>query len=325
MRSPRLLAVTGLLVATAVLAAGCGSGAATQPAATGTPPSQGQGGFPKTITHDKGTTVLPAKPRRVVALDPSLVAAVLVVDGPLVGGIPNYTGRTGPSYLGDAVKGVTDVGPLTSPNLEAIAALQPDVIVSATVRHDALYDELSKIAPTVFVKTTGPQWQENITTIGDVLGAEDKAAKTLSDYRQRAAAVGAAVNAKANQPTISVVNFRNGPTRLYRKASFSGKILQDMGLARPPSQDVADFAAEIGEEQIRQADADVVFVASSTGGQNAQERFRRNPLWGQLKAVQNDRVYDVSAEVWIESVSLQGAAQVIDDIARVFGVDPART
>jgi len=312
-----------LIVAAGSLLAGCGSttDSVTFTAAKMTPESS----FPRTITHDKGTTVIPARPQRVVALDNSLVEAVVLLKGPLVGGISSYRDLKGfPPYLGDAVKDTAEVGPMESPDLEAIAALEPDLIVSATIRHDALYDELSKIAPTVFVKTTGPQWKQNITALGEVLGAEDEATGALAAYKKRARQVGDAVNAKAGNPTISVVRFLDGPTRLMQKATFIGIVLKDAGLARPPSQDVEDFAVEVGEEQIRQADGGYIFVTSFSGGKAARERFERNPLWQQLSGVKTGNVRDVADEIWMTSVSVQGAQLVLDDLAKTFGVDPAR-
>jgi iron complex transport system substrate-binding protein len=328
-RSTLLRRLAPLLVG-ATLLVGCGGTA--EPAAA--PPTAEQGdanatapaaAFPQTVSHDKGQTEIPAQPERIVALDNSLVEAVVLLDRPLAGGIGSYRDQRGfPDYLGDAVADTEDVGPLESPDLEAIAALEPDVIVSATVRHDALYDELSTIAPTVFVKTTGPQWKENITTLGEVLGAEDEAARELDAYQTRAAAVGQAINEKAGDPTISIVRFLDGPTRLMQKDSFIGHILQDANLARPTSQDVEDFAAEIGEEQIRLADADHIFVTSFSGGEANREQFLRNPLWSQLGAVQAGNVHDVPDETWMTSVSVQGAHQVLDDLAETFDVDPAR-
>jgi iron complex transport system substrate-binding protein len=311
-----------LVVTAAALLAACGG---TDGGLSAAPEPAADSSFPRTVTHDKGTTEIPSRPRRVVALDNSLVEAVVLLERPLVGGIGSYRDLHGfPPYLGDAVKDTEDVGPLASPDLEAIAALEPDVIVSATVRHDALYDELSKIAPTVFVKTTGPQWQQNITTLGEVLGAERQAVEALAAYEQRAKRVGDAINAQAGNPTISMVRFLDGPTRLMQKASFIGSILEDAGLARPASQDVEDFALEVGEEQIRQADGDHIFVTSYSGGQAAKERFLRNPLWKQLKGVKAGNVHDVADEIWMTSVSVQGAHLVLDDLARTFGVDPAR-
>ena len=303
------------------------SAAASTPAASAAAPSGAAdaAGFPRTISHHQGSTEIPAQPQRVVALDNSLVEAALAIGGKVVGGICAYRDqKTCPPYLGEAGKQIQDVGPLESPNLEAVAALEPDLIVSASVRHEALYDELAKIAPTVFVETTGPMWKDNIALLGQTLGLETAAADAVSAYEERAAALGKAINAKAGNPTVSVVRFLDGPTRLYANASFSGIILQDMGLARPEVQDVEEFAVEIGEEQIRKADADHIFVTTYSGGEGNAERFQRNPLWKRLGAVAAGNVHEVKDEIWMTSVSLQGAELIMDDMAKAFGVDPQK-
>ena len=61
-----------------------------------------------------------------------------------------------------------------------------------------------------------------------------------------------------------------------------------------------------------------------SGGQAAKERFERNPLWKQLQGVKAGNVHDVPDEIWMTSVSVQGAELVLDDLAKTFGVDPAR-
>jgi iron complex transport system substrate-binding protein len=315
---------TALAAAAVALLAACGGTSSDTssggPAEAAAQTSDAQ--YPRTITHDKGTTEISEQPQRIVALDNSLVEAVVLLERPLVGGISSYRDQTGfPPYLGDAVKDTEDVGPLEQPDLEAIAALEPDLIVSATVRHDALYDELGKIAPTVFVKTTGPQWRENITFLGEALGVEDKAAEELAEYKAHAKEVGDAVNAEAGDPTISIVRFLDGPTRLMAKSSFIGHILSDAGLARPEAQDVDEFSVEIGEEGIRSADADHIFVSTFSGGDANKELFERNPLWSQLEAVKAGDVTEVRDEIWMTSVSVQGAHQVLDDLAKTFGVD----
>jgi iron complex transport system substrate-binding protein len=317
------VAMAALTMTTGLTA--CGNGAETKQDSGSKAGATADSAFPRTVTHHKGTTTLKARPKRIVALDPSLVEATLAIGGPLMGGVGSYgEEQTFPPYLGDRVKGVEKIGPLESPNLEGIAALEPDLIVSASIRHDALYDELSAIAPTVFVETTGPTWKGNITKLGEAIGAEKQAADALAAYTKRAAAVGKAVNAKAGNPEISVVRFLDGPTRLMGNASFTGIILSDMGLARPKAQNVNDFAVEVGEEQIRMADGDHIFVSTFEGGDESKERFRRNPLWRQLGAVRRNQVHDVNDATWMLSVSLQGAAIVLDDMAKIFGVDPQR-
>jgi iron complex transport system substrate-binding protein len=282
-------------------------------------------GYPLTVQHHKGETEIEDKPERVVALDPSLVEAVVALDVPLTGGIAGYEGGGEfPPYLGDSVEGAQDVGPLESPNLEEIAALEPDMIVSASVRHEDLYDELSQIAPTVFVETTGPTWKDNVTKVAEALGEQDKADEELSAYEERAAAIGEQINEAEGDPEISVTRFMDGPTRLMGNDSFTGIVLSDMGLARPKEQDVDDFAVEIGEEEIRKADGDHLFVTAYADGEQSQEKFQRNPLWRKLDAVEAGNVHEVDDDTWMLSVSLQGAHLMLDDMAEIFDVDPAR-
>ncbi|HEY0697774.1 MAG TPA: iron-siderophore ABC transporter substrate-binding protein [Micromonospora sp.] len=320
----RLTAVlTGL--ALALGASACGSTTTDGTTDAGAGQATADAGYPRTIRHDKGSTEIKTKPQRIVALDNSLVEAVVLLERPLVGGIASYRDQKSfPDYLGTAVKDTRDIGPLDNPNLELIASLRPDLIVSATVRHDALYDKLSAIAPTVFVKTTGPIWKDNVKLLGEALGEEEKAAQKLTAYETRAKQIGTAINAKAGNPTISIVRFVDGPTRLMARASFIGIVLADAGLARPAAQDSDEFAVEVSEEQIGLADGDHVFVTTYTGGEDRKARFESNPLWQRLPAVQGKRVHEVKDELWMTSVSVQGAHFVLDDLAATFGVDAAR-
>ncbi|MFE9771668.1 ABC transporter substrate-binding protein [Streptomyces sp. NPDC005931] len=325
-RRPGRFAAALLTAALAFSVAACGGGSGDDESTADKPAAASDAGFPRTVTHDKGKTEVKTKPKRVVALDNSLVEAVVALDAPLVGGIGSYRDQKGfPPYLGDAVKDTKDVGPLDSPNLEAIAALKPDLIVSATVRHEDLYDQLSKIAPTVFVETTGPIWKENITFLGKALGEEKKAADKLGAYQTRAKKIGDAIKAKNPEQTYSLVRFLDGPTRIYLPKTFSGIILTDMGLARPANQqDPEEFNIEISEEQIGQADADHIFVTTFSGGEERRAKFLANPLWKRLNAVQKGNVHEVEDAAWMTSVSLQGADLVLDDMAKIFEVDPAK-
>lgn len=308
--------------------AACGDSAATDStddAAQSCATTEASGEFPRTVEHHKGKLDLGEAPQRIVALDPSLAEAVLALGRPLVGGVGTYgTQQDWPAYLGDSVRCTEEVGPLEQVALEDIVALEPDLIISASIRHEDLYDELSEIAPTLFVETTGPTWKDNLTKLGEALGVEEKAAADLKAYEDRAAAIGRAINEKAGNPEISVVRFMDGPTRLMGNTSFLGIILQDMGLARPKVQDFDDFMLEVGEEEIRKADGDHIFVSAYTGGEASQEKFERNPLWKKLGAVQHGHVHEVDDTTWMSSVSLQGADIVLDEIAEIFGVDPAK-
>ncbi|MFI6509203.1 ABC transporter substrate-binding protein [Streptosporangium sp. NPDC050855] len=337
MRALRVLAVG---VAGAVLSAGLAAcGSSTSGTAAGTPGSSGSPApaassmtaFPRTVEHAMGKAEIPARPRRVVALDQSFVDAVLTLETDVVG----YTTYRSieeklPEYLTPVLghaKEATSVGTLEQPSLERIVALKPDLIVSAKVRHEALYEKLSQIAPTVFSETTGALWKDNLTLVGRALGKEELATRKIKEYGDRAAAIGESIKARDGElPTVSVVRFAGEPTvRLYVENSYSGLVLKDVGFPRPEDQPtVTDtIIVPISQENISQLDADHIFVAAypdpAVGA--VKEKFESNPLWGKLKGTR----HDVDDTVWMSAVGMQGAHALLDDVAEIFKVDPAKT
>lgn len=282
--------------------------------------------FNVTVKHAMGTTEIKGKPQRIVALDSSYADTTLLLEKELVG-ITTYRSYSTdlPDYLGDApdeyADEVVSVGELETPSLEKIAALKPDLIVSAKIRHEALYPQLSKIAPTIMSETTGATFKENVELLAKAVGEQELAAAKLAEYEKAAAEVGAAINQKAGNPTISVTRFLDGPTRLYLKDTYSGIVLEDAGLARPKAQDTTGFALEISEENIKQADADKIFVATYDDEEGLAAKtkaaFERNPLWKPLAP----KATEVNDATWMTAVSLQGAWYILDDLAKAFGVE----
>ncbi|MFI6919695.1 ABC transporter substrate-binding protein [Nonomuraea spiralis] len=320
MRAWRVLA--GVLLVAGVAA--CGS---TEPSAT---PSSAAAS--RTIEHAMGSTAISGLPKRVVALDQSFVDAVLTLETPVIGyttyrsidtKLPDYLGPVAAQYGKEA----TPVGTLEQPSLEKIAALKPDLIVSAKVRHEALYDKLSKIAPTVFSETTGAIWKDNLRLMGRALGKEALAESRIKAFEERAGKIGAAIKAKegGTLPTISIVRFAGEPTvRLYVEKSYSGVVLKDVGFPRPQGQPTKDdaIAVDVSQERIADLDADRIFVATypDPASDGPKEKFVGNPLWGRLKG---DK-HEVSDLTWMSAVGIQGAHAMLDDLAGIFSVDPAK-
>ncbi|MCG5214499.1 iron-siderophore ABC transporter substrate-binding protein [Streptosporangium sp. KLBMP 9127] len=332
MRALRALAVG---VAGAVLAAGlaaCGGASETATPADTASPATGAA-FPRTVKHVMGETTIPAQPKRVVALDQSFVDAVLTLETDVVG----YTTYRAideklPDYLGASLqqhgKDAKPVGTLEAPSLEQVLALKPDLIVSAKVRHEALYDKLSQIAPTIFSETTGAIWKENLRLVGQALGKEDLADTKIKAYQDRAAKIGESIKAKQDGelPTVSVARFAGEPTvRLYVENSYSGLVLKDVGFTRPEAQPSSDeeIAVNISQENISQLDADHIFVATypDPSVPDTKKKFEGNPLWGKLKGEK----HEVNDLTWMSAVGLLGAHAILDDLATTFEVDPIKT
>jgi iron complex transport system substrate-binding protein len=126
----------------------------------------GPGVFPRTVTHARGTTTIPAAPTRVAVLDSGELDSVLALGiTPVAIAVPN---RTVPSYLADKVQGVPVVGDVGTINLEAVAAAKPDLILGSKLRVDQLYDKLAAIAPTVLSIRPGFPWKEDFLLVGRI-------------------------------------------------------------------------------------------------------------------------------------------------------------
>lgn len=286
-------------------------------------------GFPRTIKHAMGSTEIPAQPQKVVVLDTGELDDVTLLGVKPVGAVsPHFKTAGGfPSYLKGKIGGVKDVGPMEEPNLELIASLKPDLILSSKVRHEKVYDKLKGIAPTVFTETTGSPWKENLKVHAKALGMESQADTALKDYETRAKALGDSIKAKydGKMPSASVVRFIAGPTRLYQKSAYSGIVLDDIGLTRPASQNSSDpekTMLDVSPEQIDKADADLIFVTVADAPDKTQQKdVTSNPVWKDLTAVKKDKVFTVPDETWMSGIGVQAAEHVLEDVAKATDVE----
>lgn len=303
------------------LTAACGGGDDTD---------EGEG---RVIEHAMGETEIESDPQTVVALDTTYLDSAVALEAEVIGrtdyedggDLRDYLGEEGRDHAGDAEV----VGSLEEPDLAAVAELDPDLILSAKVRHEDVYDQLSSIAPTVFSETTGATWKENHLLAGEALGRVDQAQEQIDAYEERAAQLGEdIVEANGGQaPSMTLARFAGEPTvRLYAPDSFPGIIQSDVGLPVPEDAPAADedddIAVDLGQEEILDLDADHIAVSTWEDGsgdsQDQAQEFTGNPLWEQLQGEQ----HEVDDDIWVSSVSLPGAEAVLDDMAAIFGVEP---
>ncbi|WP_055697403.1 ABC transporter substrate-binding protein [Streptomyces silaceus] len=289
--------------------------AAEQTARMGTTAKPGE--FPRTITHARGKTELKQQPKRVVVLDVGELDNVVSLGVKPVGYAPTEGDDGIPGYLKKDAGTPKNIGTINSLNLEAIAALKPDLILGSELRAAKLYPQLSKIAPTVFSIRPGFTWKENYLLNAAALDRTAKAKEELGAYEKRAKNLGADIAAAhdGKKPTITMLRYMPDRIRLYAKASFIGTILEDAGLPRPKNQQVNDLATEISPEKIDQADADWIFTgvygdAEKTGRSAAE----KNPLWKKLDAVKKGQAKDVPDETWYLGLGVTAANSVLDDL-----------
>lgn len=307
------LPATAAAIAAAVALAGCGAPMG---------PSDAQAaGETREIVHAMGTTRVPVQPKRVVVLDTDKMDTALTLGVKPVGAARAGELTGWPTYFGaDATQGVKEVGTLQEPNLEGIAALAPDLILGSKFRQEKYYDELSKIAPTVFTENVGKPWKENFLLDGEALGKGKEARDLLAAYEARAKALGAKLG-DAAALKVSVVRFMPTEIRLYGPESFSGIVLADVGVGRPERQLLADKDDRrfdrISPERVSEADGDVIFVAAyGEKAAAAQAAVTAGPLWLSLGAVRAGRVHVVPDETWMTGIGVTAAGKILDDLEK---------
>ncbi|WP_405577509.1 ABC transporter substrate-binding protein [Streptomyces sp. NBC_01092] len=276
----------------------------------------GPGQWPRTIEHAMGETVIESQPKRVVVLDVGELDNVVSLGIKPVGLAPTEGSPELPSYLKKDAGEPANVGTINNLNLEAIAGLKPDLILGSQLRAADKYDELSKIAPTVFSIRPGFTWKENYLLNAAALDRTAEAKAKLTAYDAKVKELDAKLGAK--KPTVSMVRYLpDGVIRLYANASFIGTILKDAGIPRPKNQDIEDLAAEVSAENIDQADADYIFTGVY-GDAKATDKSRAqgNPLWKNLKAVKAGHAYDVPDETWYLGLGVTAADEVLADLEK---------
>ncbi|MGW3393043.1 ABC transporter substrate-binding protein [Streptomyces sp. NRRL F-5193] len=285
--------------------------AAAKTAALGTDAAPGQ--FPRTLTHAMGKSELKAAPKRVVVLDVGELDNVVSLGVQPVGYAPSEGDDGIPGYLAKDAGAPKSVGTINNLNLEAIANLQPDLILGSQLRAADKYDELSKIAPTVFSIRPGFTWKENYLLNAAALDKTAEAEEKLAAYEAKAKKLGEDVG--PNKPVVSMVRYLPGKIRLYAKASFIGTILEDAGLPRPKNQQIDELAAEISPEKIDQADGDWIFTGVYGDAKaTKKDAAQGNPLWKNLKAVKAGQAKDVPDETWYLGLGVTAANSVLDDL-----------
>lgn len=308
-RQRRLLpALIGLVV---LLASACGSESDSAPGA-----ESGAADATRTVEHAMGTTEVTDTPQRVVVLDTGELDSALALGVTPVGAVRADATSGLQSYLAERTQGVTVVGTVAEPNLEAIAALQPDLILSNKVRHEALYGQLSQIAPTVFAEKVGVSWKENFQLAAEALGKQAEAQRVLHAYGQKAKQVGQAFG-DPSQLQVSMVRFMSGSIRLYGRGSFIGTVLQDAGFARPASQQIDKTFVEVSPEQINQAEGDILFYATyGDPAQTDQAAVTAGPLWQRLNVASAGQVHEVSDDLWYLGIGPLAADLILTDLQK---------
>lgn len=244
--------------------------------------------YPLTLTDELGYTLtLTGEPQRVVSMLPSHTETVCALNGclTLVGidgfsaGIPNAGDLPA---LGGGLFGF---------NLEAIVALEPDLVLVS--EFGELAGALRQTGLTVYAGS--PQSFEDafafFEIIGQLVNRQEEAAQLATSVRAEIAAVTAAV-AGRTPPTVyyelDATPFSVGP------GSFIGVLIAKAGGQNIVPAELGDFPM-LDPESIVSADPDIIVLASHPHGESAATIAAR-PGWATLTAVVEGAIIELTSD-----------------------------
>ena len=267
---------------------------------------------------------VPADPQHIVVLSGDQLDALcaLGLQSRIVAAALPDGSSSQPSYLGTIVHKLPGAGSRSSPDLAAITAAKPDLILGSQALTPKLYSALAAIAPTVFTAAPGAAWEDNLRGVGAATARAGAADALIDGFTTKAHDDGAAHDAAHYQ--ASIVQFTDNTIRVYGAHNFPASVLIAVGVDRPASQRFTEKpyielgstdADLVGNPDFSAADADLVYVsfASPAAKDRAATIFDSDP-WRKLSANRDNRIFVVNNEVWQTGEGVVAARGVVDDL-----------
>lgn len=225
----------------------------------------------RVFTAANGSFDIPVAPQRIVALNDQIVALPLYEMGaPVVGSAGRVDGE-GNTYLRGGMdtlgidfsnSDIGYVGQFNALDVEAIAALQPDLIIGGTYTDPAVIDQLQAIAPTLVIDNSALGLVETLRALADASGKGGDFDARYQRYLDNVARTRAYIgDTAAISATMTFMFPAGGELWVYRaNLGAIAQVLSDLGFAQPeavaalePTQ--ASWSAEL----IQELDADFIF------------------------------------------------------------------
>ena len=243
--------------------------------------------WPVTVVDDLGREVrLEGPPQRVVSLVPSHTETVCAL-----GACERLVGRDTFSDYPASVLGLPELGSAFAPDLEALVALRPDLVL--VDEYSGAADAVAPLGIPVFAGT--PQRLEEVFEMIDrlalLLGTPNEAALLIASVRGELDGVTALV-AGRDRPTVfyevDPSPYSVGPD------GFSGTLIALAGGANVVPGDLGDFPL-VDPEFVVATNPQVIVLADAPYGVSA-ELVAARPGWASIAAVRDGRVIELTQD-----------------------------
>jgi len=242
---------------------------------------------PRTFVDDTGRKIYLAKPpKRVVSLAPSLTEMLFAIGaGESVVGVTEYC-----DYPPEALT-KTQVGD-SRPNLEAILALQPDLVLAMDLIRDDVLDTLQQLKIPLF--TVKAQSLEHIyghlQTLGRMLSKVSEANALAQSMRKKVQAIRSRTEALSKPRVLYVVYPK--PFMTVGPGSFIHQLLELAG-GDNIAKDAGESYPRLSMEVVIQKDPEILLFPSMGGTGSLETDLAQWTKWTTMSAVKHERLHFV--------------------------------
>ncbi|WP_162341823.1 ABC transporter substrate-binding protein [Paenibacillus paridis] len=263
--------------------------------------------------HGKGVTVIPVKPQRIVAIQ--YTGAMLALGVKPVGADNEWSKYP---LLEQEWSGIEHVGdPWTGLNLEKIVDLNPDLIITHV---EDTYEELSKIAPTLWIPWLQYNPPQQIELFGDILGKQSEAESWLTQFDAKVKKTKQKVSdIIGKDETVTIFNIRPANQFIYGNKAMGGYVIYDLlGLKAEQIVQQKVIEPDLGQLEIslellpEYASSDYIFlsVLGNDGGTERAAEITKGAIWKNLPASIGNRVVELDWDTYFTTDPLSTMKQL---------------
>jgi iron complex transport system substrate-binding protein len=273
-----------------------------------------------TIEHSMGTVGVPSEVKRVVVFDFGVldIMDALKIDVDIAAPISSL-----PAYL-NKYESATTAGSIKEPDLEAIFEFEPDLIFIGGRQQD-YYDQLSEIAPTIFVQLNGESYIEdfkaNVGYVAKVFDKEAEANDAIGAIDELIVEVQGLTALSNDKAMVLLTN--DGSISVYGNGSRFGIIHDVLGAkAADENVEVSTHGQSVNYEYISDKNPDLIFVIDRTlvvGGTTTASTILDNDLVNGTNAAINDNIVSLDPDIWyLSGGGITSINQMISDVKNAY-------
>lgn len=262
----------------------------------------------------------PHDPKRIVVLEYSFLGDALALGLNPVGIADDNKPDSIISEFNQQLSGYTSVGSRYQPSLEAIADLQPDLIIADDERHTVIADELNRIAPSVVLKSRGESYSENIQTaqlVGHIVHQDKKMSQVINTHLKKMAELKSqlATTSLANHSVQFAIISDKGMW-LHGPSSYAGSLLNYLDIKSPIPEQTDEAYIATSLEQLLAANPDWLLIGRYND-HTIYDEWQSSPLFNQLTAVKKNQVIEVDPNYWALNRSMQSAEHMAAELVEI--------